>query len=112
MYITTCDLSHYYEEAKMDKNLKTQNNNLEEDNLEDGVLVLEKLENVLMDDDDHVEIPLISTSLVPMSRIPTTKIGASSSVPLPSASQFRPSSTPLPPRRGPCNSHDGVRRKE
>jgi hypothetical protein len=37
-------LSHYCE-AKMDKNLKRWDNNPEEDNLEDGVLLVEQLEN-------------------------------------------------------------------
>jgi hypothetical protein len=41
-------LSHYYEEVNIDKNLKTWDNNPEEDNLEDGVLVLEQLENALV----------------------------------------------------------------
>jgi hypothetical protein len=50
-------LSHYCEKAKMDKNLKHWDNNPKEDNLEDRVLLLEQLENVLLDDDDHVEMP-------------------------------------------------------
>jgi hypothetical protein len=74
-------LSHYCEEAKMDKNLKRWDNNPEEDNLEDGVLLLEQLENALLDDDDHVEMPPPSTSMVPMSRTPGTTLGASSSLP-------------------------------
>ena len=41
-------LSHYYEEAKEDKNLKRWDNHLEEDNLEDGVMILEQLENALL----------------------------------------------------------------
>jgi hypothetical protein len=40
----------------MDKNLKHWENNPEEDNLEDGVLLLEQLENALLNDDDHVEM--------------------------------------------------------
>jgi hypothetical protein len=40
----------------MDKNLKRWDNNPEEDNLEDGVLLLEQLENALLDDDDRVEL--------------------------------------------------------
>jgi hypothetical protein len=46
-------LSHYCEESKMDKTYKTWDNNPKEDNLEDGVLVLEQLENAFIDDDDH-----------------------------------------------------------
>jgi hypothetical protein len=49
----------------MDKSYKTWDNNPEEDNLEDGVLVLEQLENALIDDDDHVEMPPPSTAMVP-----------------------------------------------
>jgi hypothetical protein len=73
-------LSHYCEEAKMDRKLKCWDNNPEEDNLEDGVLFLEKLENSLLDDDDHVKMPTPSTSMVPMSRTLGTTLGASSSL--------------------------------
>jgi hypothetical protein len=34
--------------------------------LEDGLLVLEQLENALMDDDDCVEMPPPSTAMVPL----------------------------------------------
>jgi hypothetical protein len=108
-------LSHYCEEAKMDKSLKCWDNNPKKDNLEDGVLFLEQLENALMDDDDHVEMPPPSTAMVPIFRTLTTEVGASSLVPwsLTSASaQFRPSSTQLPPRGGPRDSHGVGRRKE
>jgi hypothetical protein len=82
----------------MDKNYKTWDNNPKEDNLEDGVLVLEQLENALIDDDDRVEMPPPSTTMVPLTRILATAVGASSSVPLPSAStQFRPTLASLPP---------------
>jgi hypothetical protein len=103
----------------MDRNLKCWDNNPEEDNLEDEVLFLEKLENALLDDDDHVKIPTPSTSMVPMSRTLGTKLGASSSL-LPRSStstsaqfrgHFRPSrEAPLPPRGGLCNNRGGVRR--
>jgi hypothetical protein len=62
----------------MDQNLRHWDNNPEEDNLEDGVLLLEQLEGVLLDDDDHVEMPPPSSSRVPMSRILATTVGASS----------------------------------
>jgi hypothetical protein len=83
----------------MDKNLKCWDNNPEEDNLEDGVLLLEKLENYVLDDDHHFEMPPPSTSMVPMFRTPGTTLGASYSLlPRPSTStfaqfhdQFRPS---------------------
>jgi hypothetical protein len=65
----------------MDKNLKRWDNNPEEDNLEDGVLFLEQLEDLLFNDDDHVEMPPPSTTMVPMSKIPTIALGVSSSVP-------------------------------
>jgi hypothetical protein len=64
----------------MDKNLKSWDNNLEEDNLEDGVLLLEQLENALLVDDDHVEMPPLSTVMVLMSKTPTTTLGALYSV--------------------------------
>jgi len=48
--------------------------------LEDGVFFLEQLENALMDDDDHVEMPPPSTVMVPMSRTLATGVGASSLV--------------------------------
>jgi hypothetical protein len=53
--------------------LKRWDNHLEEDNLEDGVMLLEKLENALFDDDHHhAEIPPPATtqSLVPLFRTP------------------------------------------
>ena len=90
----------------MDQNLRHWDNNPEEDNLEDGVLLLEQLESVLLDDEDHVEMPPSSSARVPMSRIPATAVGASSSAPpQPSASTFA-----LPPRGGPRSTHDGGRR--
>jgi hypothetical protein len=65
----------------MNLNLRRWENNPEEDNLKDGVLLLEQLESVLLDDDDHVEMPPPSSGRVPMSRIPATTLGASSSTP-------------------------------
>ena len=103
----------------MDQNLRCWDNNPEEDNLEDGVLLLEQLEGVLLDDDDHVEMPPSSTSMVPMSRIPTATLGASSSLPPRLSTStfaqfrdyFRPSQeAPLLTRRGPHNNRGGGRR--
>jgi hypothetical protein len=102
-------LSHYCEEAKENKNLKHWDNHPEEDNLEDGVMLLEQLENALFDDDDHAEMPPPATtrSLVPLFRTPTT--GASSSS-IDSA-QFRPSQDPpLPPHGGTRGNRVGGRR--
>jgi hypothetical protein len=65
----------------MNLNLRCWENNLEEYNLKDGVLLLEQLESVLLDDHDHVEMPPPSSGRVPMSRIPATIVGASSSAP-------------------------------
>jgi hypothetical protein len=74
--------------------------------LEDGVLLLEQLESVVLDDDDYVEMPPPSSAKVPMSKIPTTTVGVSSlAPPQPSAS-----TSALPPRGGPCNTRGGGRR--
>jgi hypothetical protein len=100
-------LSHYCEEAKENANLKRWDNHPEEDNLEDGVMLLEQLGNALFDDDDHVELPPPPTtqSLVPLSRTPVA--GASSS----STAQFHPSQAPpLPPRGGTRDNRVGGRR--
>jgi hypothetical protein len=97
-------LSQYCEE---DKNLKRWDNHPEEDNLEDGVMLLEQLENALFYDDDHAEMPPPATiqSLVPLFRTPA--VGASSS----SIAQFRPSQAPpLPPRGGTGGNCVGGRR--
>jgi hypothetical protein len=82
----------------MDKNLRHWDNNPEEDNLEDGVLLLEQLESVLLDDVDHVEMPPTSIVVVPMSRILATALG-------PFAFTFA-----LPSRGGPRNSRGFGRR--
>jgi hypothetical protein len=50
-------LSHYCEDPTIDKANKIWDYNPEEGNLEDGALVLEELENALLDEDDHVEMP-------------------------------------------------------
>jgi hypothetical protein len=99
-------LSHYCKEAQMDQNMRRWDNNPEEDNLEDGVLLLEQLEGVLLDDDDHVEMGPPSSARAPMSRIPATTVGASSSA------QFQPSASTsaLPPRGGPRGTRGGGRR--
>ena len=69
-------------------------------------MLLEELESVLLDDDDHVEMGPPSSARAPMSRIPATAVGASSSALLqPSASTFA-----LPPRGGPRNTRGGGRR--
>jgi hypothetical protein len=64
----------------MDKNLKHWDNDPKEDNLEDGVLILEQLENALLNDDDRVELRPPSTVVFPVSRNPATALGASSSL--------------------------------
>jgi hypothetical protein len=108
-------LSHYREEAKMDKNLKRWDNTLGEDNLKDGVLLLEQLENALLNDDDRVELRPPSTAVFPVSKNLATTLGASSSLPLRQSTstfaQFRPSQeAPLPPQGGPRNNCGGGRR--
>jgi hypothetical protein len=72
-------------------------NHPEEDNLEDGVMLLEKLENALFDDEDHADMPPPTTTQSLVSLFRTPAVGDSSS----STAQFRPSqSPPLPPRGG------------
>jgi hypothetical protein len=68
-------LSHYCEESKRDKSYKTWDYNLEEDNLEDGVLVLEQLENALIDDDDCGDMPIPSIDTVPLIRTLVARVG-------------------------------------
>jgi hypothetical protein len=89
--------------------LKHWDNHPEEYNLEDGVMLLEQMENALFDDDDHAEMPPSATtrSLVPLFRTPTA--GASfSSI---HSAQFPPShAPPLPPRGGTRANRVGGRR--
>jgi hypothetical protein len=92
----------------MDKNLKHWDNNPEEDNLEDGVLFLEQLENALLNDDEHVEMRPPSTAVFPVSRNPATALGASSS--LPPRSSTATFAAPPPPQRGPRSNRGGGRR--
>ena len=99
----------------MDQNLRRWDNNLEEDNLEDGVLFLEQLENALLNDDEHVEMRPPSTAVFPVSRNPATALGASSSLlsrpSTTTSAQFRPShEAPPPPQGGPRSNRGGGRR--
>lgn len=91
----------------MDKSYKTWDYNLEEDNLEDGALVLEQLENALIDIDDCSKMPLPSTAMVPLTRTLVTTIGASCPIPLP----LSPTSDPLPPQGDSLGNHGGAKRK-
>jgi hypothetical protein len=58
----------------MDKAYKTWDNNPKEDNLEDGALVLEQLENALFYDDDRGEMPPPSTAMVTLTRTPAAEL--------------------------------------
>jgi hypothetical protein len=81
--------------------MKRWDNHPEEDNLEDGVILLEQLENALFDDDDHAEMPPPATTqcLVPLFRTPAARASSSSI----HSAQFRPSQAPpLPPHGGTC----------
>jgi hypothetical protein len=101
-------LTHYCEEAEEDKNLKRWDNHPDEDNLEDGVMLLEQLENALFDDDDHAEMPPPATtrSLVPLFKTPVVGVSSSST----NSTQFRPSQAPpLPPRGGTQDNRFGGR---
>jgi hypothetical protein len=60
-------LSHYYEESKTNTSCKSWDYNPEEYNLEDGVLILEQMENDLINDDNHVGIPPPSTAMIPLT---------------------------------------------
>ena len=78
--------------------------NLEEANLEDGVLQLEQLEDALIHDgDDHVYMSLPTGPLLPRFHGSTPTVGASSSsiavpqLPRPPSSSLPPG----PPRGGP-----------
>jgi hypothetical protein len=102
MFITSCDCCPISVRRQRWIKLEALDNNPKEDNLEDEVLLLKQLENVLLDDDDHVEMPPPSTSMVPMSRTPTTALGASSSLlsrsSTSTSAQFPPfQDSPLPP---------------
>jgi hypothetical protein len=70
------------------------------------VFLLEQLESVILDDDDHFEMPPRSSAMVPMSKILATTIGASSSAP----SQTYASTSTLPPCGGPHNTCSNGRR--
>lgn len=92
-------LSHYCEESKEDKSFKTWDYNPEEDNLEDGALVLEQLGNALFDDDDGGDMPPPSTSMIPLTRTPIAPVGPSRSIllPRPPTQLYQQGSAPLPP---------------
>ena len=98
-------LSHYCEDPTIDKANKMWDYNPEEENLEDGALVLEELENALLDEDDRAEMPppsarshgrppLTSTPPVPALEGPSHSVASSS----------------LPPRVPPRGNHGGGRR--
>ena len=99
-------LSRYCDNAKNNKDLKVWDRYPEEANLEDGVLQLEKLEDALIHhDDDRVDMPPPTGSLLPRfhGSTPTTRASSSSTV-VPQLPQ-RPSSSlpPGPPRGGPLS---------
>jgi hypothetical protein len=82
-------LSHYCEDPTIDKANKMWDYNPKEDNLEDGALVLEELENALLDEDDRIEMPLpnarshgrpplTSTPSVPALEGPSHSVASSS----------------------------------
>jgi len=73
-------LSHYCDNAKTNKDLKLWDKSPEEVNLEDGVFLLEKMEDALIqDDDDQVEMPPPSGLMFPRFHASTPIAGASSS---------------------------------
>ena len=65
-------MSHYCEQAKSDSSFITWDNNLKKNNLDDGVLALERLESKLLGDDDYdhvattTKMPPPSTSRIPI----------------------------------------------
>lgn len=70
-------LTHYCERAKSDRSYITWDNNPEENNLEDGALVLERLEDELLGDDDHQEA---AAAEMPPPRLPLASQTPSASV--------------------------------
>lgn len=70
-------LTHYCERAKSDTSYITWDNNPEENNLEDGALVLERLEDELLGDDDHQEAAAIE---MPPPHLPLASQTPSASV--------------------------------
>jgi hypothetical protein len=70
-------LTYYCERAKSDRSYITWDNNPEENNLEDGALVLECLEDELLGDDDHqatVVTEMPPPRLPPASQIPSKSV--------------------------------------
>jgi len=84
-------LSHYCEEANIDKTYKFQDNYPEEDNLEDEALALENLNTALFDDDDdHVEMPPPPIAMFNPIRTPVARaLGPTSSPQIPQHPQLR-----------------------
>jgi hypothetical protein len=79
--------------------------NPEEDNLEDGALVLEELENALLDEDDRAEMP--PPSARSHGRPPLTSTPPVPALEGPSHSVASSSRPPCVPPRG---NHSGGRR--
>ena len=98
-------LSHYCEDPTIDKANKMWDYNPEEDNLEDGALVLEELENALLDEDDRAEMP--PPSVRSYGRAPLTSTPPIPALEGPSHSV---ASSSLPPRIPPRGNRGGGRR--
>jgi hypothetical protein len=98
-------LSHYYEAPTIDKTNKMWDYNPEEDNLEDGALVLEELENALLDEDDHAEMPPPSVRSHGRAALTNTRL-----VPALEGSSHLVASSSLPPRIPPRGNRGGGRR--
>ena len=84
-------LSHYCERAKSDKTYLTWDKNPEENNLDDGAMVLERLEAELLGDDDGDHVTTVTTE---MPTPPSSSVRPIQPVPV-----FPPASQP-PSSRG------------
>jgi len=99
-------LSHYCNDPTIEPTNKMWDYNPEEDNLEDGALVLEELENSLLEEDERAEMPPPSATARPRGGPPLSTV-----VPVPALegpSQLAASSSQsLPPRVPPRGNRGG-----
>ena len=99
-------LSHYCNDPTIEPTNKMWDYNPEEDNLEDGALVLEELENALLEEDERAEMPPPSATARPRGGPPLTTV-----VPVPAlegpSQSVASTSQSLPPRVPPRGNRGG-----